>query len=135
MAEPKYVIRDRILKNTKEIFGVTREELKSDSKVKTLVQARAAVATLLRGHTKAHPFGPISYPSIGKALQKDHTTVLSAEQVVRGAQKGTGVSKNYDPEFRRRFKIVARRSRPLPDVERIYGNLEPEHVDGEVQAH
>lgn len=124
-----------MLKNTKEVFGVTKEDLKSDSRMRAPVQARAAAATLMRSHTKGHPYGPISYPNIGKAFGKDHTTIMSAELVVKDAQSGNGASRNYDPEFRRRFKIVARRSRPLPNVEQIFDNHEPQCARGEVDVH
>jgi chromosomal replication initiator protein len=58
-------------------FGVSREQICSKSRDRTLSLARAATMFLVRKHT------PLSFPEIGRALgNKNHSTVLMATQRV-----------------------------------------------------
>jgi chromosomal replication initiator protein len=56
-------------------FGVTREQIRSKSRDRTVSLARAITMYLIRRHTR------MSFPEIGRALgNKNHSTVLMATQ-------------------------------------------------------
>jgi chromosomal replication initiator protein len=56
-------------------FGVTREQIRSKSRDRTVTLARAITMYLVRKHTR------LSFPEIGRALgNKNHSTVLMATQ-------------------------------------------------------
>lgn len=54
-----------------ELYSVTVEEVLSDSRAARVVKARQAACWLLRAHG-------LSFPTIGAALARDHTTVMYA---------------------------------------------------------
>lgn len=56
-------------------FGVTREQIRSKSRDRTVTLARGVAMLLVRRHT------PLSFPEIGRAMgKKNHSTVLMATQ-------------------------------------------------------
>lgn len=66
---------DKIVHLVSERFGVTREQILSKSRDRTVALARAVTMYLIRKHTL------MSYPEIGRALGgKNHSTVLMAVQ-------------------------------------------------------
>ncbi len=68
-------------------FGVTGEALRSDSRDRSVTQARAIVMYLLRKHTR------LSSPEVGRLLgNKQHSTVLMAVQRVEKARDHGGTA-------------------------------------------
>ena len=68
---------DRIIHMTGMRFGVTREQIFSKSRDRTISLARAVSMSLVRKHTL------MSFPEIGRAMgNKNHSTVLMATQRV-----------------------------------------------------
>ena len=63
---------------TAEYFNTTLEELSGPGKARPLAQARQIAMYLCRELTD------LSLPKIGQAFGRDHTTVMYAEQKIRG---------------------------------------------------
>lgn len=61
----------RIIDTAADLYGVDVDEVLSTSRNDRVVRARQAACWLLRGHG-------MSLPEIGKAIGRDHTTVLHA---------------------------------------------------------
>lgn len=62
---------DRIVANAADLYGVAVADILSPSRDRRVTNARQAACWLLRGHG-------MSLPAIGRALDRDHTTVLYA---------------------------------------------------------
>ena len=60
-----------ILNEAAELYGVTIEQLLSNSREYRVVRARQAACWLLRGYG-------LSFPRIGAIVSRDHTTVMHA---------------------------------------------------------
>lgn len=85
-----------VLTEVSEEFGIQVRDLLGPWRRQRLVWPRHAVMALARRHTMA------SVPAIGRAMQRDHTTVLHgiAAHEVREAA---------DPEFAARVAVVSER--------------------------
>ena len=72
-----------VLNIVNQITGVTLTQMRKRTRVKKFVDARHLFVLMARGHTKH------SYMSIGRCLDRDHTTVISLEnrEVHDGLQK------------------------------------------------
>lgn len=76
---------ERIINATCDITGVTRNELMSRRRQKEYVYARHIAMYLAREYTT------LSFPQIGRAMNKDHTTVYSAAEKL--SKRGRGRTK------------------------------------------
>ena len=80
MIEPFYQTKtvmlnaDTIINVVSRYFGISSEELLGKSRAKPYVYPRQIAMYLVRHHTS------LSFPEIGRAFKRDHTTVLSADQ-------------------------------------------------------
>ncbi len=80
MIEPFYSTKtvmlnaDTIIDVVSRYFGISSEELLGKSRAKPYVYPRQIAMYLVRHHTS------LSFPEIGRAFKRDHTTVLSADQ-------------------------------------------------------
>jgi len=76
---------ERIINATCDITGVTRNELMSRRRQKEYVYARHIAMYLAREYTT------LSFPQIGRAMNKDHTTVYFAAEKL--SKRGRGRTK------------------------------------------
>ena len=75
-AEPTNVTLDRIFAVVSKKYGVTPADIKSARRSKEIAFARHVSVYIVRQVTD------LSLPSIGKILNRDHTTILSSIDVV-----------------------------------------------------
>lgn len=75
----KQTVFDVVVAATKRTFGFTQEQLLGRSRTQSLAWARQIAMTALR-----EQFG-LSSPEVAALFQRDHGTVLHAEQTVRQA--------------------------------------------------
>ena len=86
--EPKYHClppMERIIRATCTVTGLTRNELLSGRRSKEFVHARHIAMYLAREYTT------LSFPQIGRAMNKDHTTVYYVANKM--AKRGRGATK------------------------------------------
>jgi chromosomal replication initiator protein len=76
MAVPKALVVQAIVNATALAFGASPEAVTGRSRSKSLAEARTVVCYVTRRCTR------LSYPEIGRALDRDHTTIISAVQRV-----------------------------------------------------
>ncbi|MEK7530972.1 MAG: helix-turn-helix domain-containing protein [Patescibacteria group bacterium] len=128
MRERTDIVCDRILKNIIRVFPASLDDMKSERQNRGTVQARASAAWLMRNQTERTISGQMSFPRIARRLSgpdtsRDHTTIMNNVQQVGNAQRGKLEGRRrenmYGPEFRKRLKIVARRSRSQFDGSRM----------------
>ncbi|MQX36848.1 helix-turn-helix domain-containing protein [Roseospira navarrensis] len=93
-----------IIDATAEAWGVTRRDLLADRRAQNLAVPRQAAMTLARDLTMA------SLPVIGRAFDRDHTTVLHA--VRRTAERAA-----RDPAIAARMDAVRARLTSAPPPE------------------
>lgn len=72
--DPNEKCRDIVLNAVMEAHQITIDELRSKFKAKKHSDARAVVSYLLRKYTT------MSYPQIGRVINKDHTSIMLAER-------------------------------------------------------
>lgn len=75
-ARQQLPVTQAIIAATALAFGIAPEDIASRSRSKSIAEARAVVCYVARRCTR------MSFPQIGKALDRDHTTVMSAVQRV-----------------------------------------------------
>ena len=75
-AEPTSVTLDKIFAAIEKKYDVSRQELIGNSRVKNVAQARHVAIYLIKTITD------ISYPSIGKIFNRNHSTVISSVEVI-----------------------------------------------------
>ncbi|MBQ1229935.1 MAG: hypothetical protein IIX80_02765 [Clostridia bacterium] len=71
-AEPVSVTVEKIFSLINEKYGVSKQELAGPKRNKEIAAARHICIFLIRELTE------MSFPNIGKLLERDHTTVLSS---------------------------------------------------------
>ena len=76
---------ERIIRATCTVTGLTRNELLSGRRSKEFVHARHIAMYLAREYTT------LSFPQIGRAMNKDHTTVYYVANKM--ANRGRGATK------------------------------------------
>ena len=75
-AEPTSVTVDKIFAAIEKKYDVSRQELIGNSRVKNVAQARHVAIYLIKTITD------ISYPSIGKLFNRNHSTIMSSVEVI-----------------------------------------------------
>ena len=75
--EPVNVTVDKIFASIEKKYGVKKSELTGKSRVKEIASARHIAIYLIRDLTE------MSYPNIGKIFNRDHTTIIASEEIVR----------------------------------------------------
>ena len=75
-AEPTSVTIDKIFAAIEKKYDVSRQELTGNSRVKNVAQARHVAIYLIKTITD------ISYPSIGKLFNRNHSTIMSSVEVI-----------------------------------------------------
>ena len=83
---------DAVINCVCKYFAISREEILSKSRAKPLAYPRQIAMYLARSHT------PLSYPDLGRAFGKDHTTVL------HGVQRIMDDLAKKDPELQDNIK-------------------------------
>lgn len=67
--------RSAVMTEAARLWGVTAEELTSESRVRSLVLPRAAIVMALRCDPA------MSYPQIGRSLGRDHSSIINLERI------------------------------------------------------
>ena len=75
-AEPTSVTVDKIFAAIEKKYDVSKSELTGNSRVKNVAQARHVAIYLIKTITD------ISYPSIGKLFNRNHSTIISSVDVI-----------------------------------------------------
>lgn len=75
-AEPTSVTVDKIFSAIEKKYDVSKNELTGNSRVKNVAQARHVAIYLIKTITD------ISYPSIGKIFNRNHSTIISSVEVI-----------------------------------------------------
>ena len=75
-AEPTSVTVDKIFSAIEKKYDVSKSELTGNSRVKNVAQARHVAIYLIKTITD------ISYPSIGKLFNRNHSTIISSVDVI-----------------------------------------------------
>ena len=75
-AEPTSVTVDKIFAAIEKKYDVSKPELTGNSRVKNVAQARHVAIYLIKTITD------ISYPSIGKLFNRNHSTIMSSVEVI-----------------------------------------------------
>ena len=75
-AEPTSVTVDKIFSAIEKKYDVSKQELIGNSRVKNVAQARHVAIYLVKTITD------ISYPSIGKLFNRNHSTIMSSVEVI-----------------------------------------------------
>ena len=76
-AEPISVTVDKIFSAVDKKYNVKKSDLVGKSRVKEIANARHICVYLIREITE------MSYPNIGKIFNRDHTTIIASEEIVR----------------------------------------------------
>lgn len=70
-------------------FSVTKEELNGKCRDRRLVMARTILAGLARKHTD------LSYPQLGRLMNRDHTTVIESrkrfDEMAKAAERAQSI--------------------------------------------
>lgn len=82
---------DALVAEVAQIFDVTVEAIKSESRLRRLVDARSVIATLLRDRNW-------TLEEIGDLLQRDHSTVCNLEQRLRTVPELRSISRELEAE-------------------------------------
>ncbi len=75
--EPVNVTVDKIFAAVEKKFNVKKSDLVGKSRVKEIANARHLAIYLIRDLTE------MSYPNIGKIFNRDHTTIIASEEIIR----------------------------------------------------
>ncbi len=75
--EPVNVTVDKIFSAVEKKFNVKKSDLVGKSRVKEIANARHLAIYLIRDLTE------MSYPNIGKIFNRDHTTIIASEEIIR----------------------------------------------------
>ncbi len=75
-AEPTSITVDKIFSAIEKKYDVSKNELTGNSRVKNVAQARHVAIYLIKTITD------ISYPSIGKIFNRNHSTIISSVEVI-----------------------------------------------------
>ncbi len=81
-AEPPTVTADKIVARVAKKYGVTEEEIYGRKRTKHIAHARNVSIYIIRKVTE------LSFPAIGKLFDRDHSTIISANDTVEQNLKG-----------------------------------------------
>lgn len=77
--EPPAVTAERIVERVAQKYGISTDDIYGRKRTKHVAHARAVSAYIIRKITD------MSFPSIGKAFDRDHSTIISAYQQIEEA--------------------------------------------------
>ena len=69
-------LQRRVVMQCADFYGYTEEDLRGDGRTASIVHARQMCCYLLREHG-------CSFPEAGRAIHRDHTTVIAAVRRIR----------------------------------------------------
>ena len=95
--EPVEITIDKIFAKTAKKYGVQVSDIKGKKRTNEIAQARHICIYLIRNLTE------LSYPSIGKLLNRDHSTVMSSIEQVEKKMKE---SISFDSEIKDLMKEI-----------------------------
>ena len=115
----RYLLSD-IIELTADVFGVTTDEIRAKTRTRQMVDPRHCIALVARALSGR------SYPQIGAALNRDHSTIINGENVARWRFE-------KDAVFRNRVLAVVVRLEPVspyrrPPITQTKPLIEPEPI-------